>query len=141
MPAWLHRTTKQYIPSSSPASMAKSFDDVFVDADGAASSNVIAILDPDLSAVTGFESKYWITQVFPDDAVTLEDQATRDSIDVAEIVASRDALADDIDRNETFLKAFALVVLDEFNNLRSQHGLAPRTISQLKTAVRNKLDA
>ena len=35
-------------------------------------------------------------------------------------------------------KAFVLVVLDEINALRTQAGLSTRTVSQLKTAVRNK---
>jgi hypothetical protein len=37
------------------------------------------------------------------------------------------------------LKAFALVVLDEVNLLRSQHGLVERTAAQLRTAVKSKL--
>jgi len=39
---------------------------------------------------------------------------------------------------DKLLKAFALVVLDEINALRTQAGLATRTVAQLKTAVRNK---
>ena len=40
---------------------------------------------------------------------------------------------------DSTLKAFALVVLDEINILRVGAGLAERTITQLKTAVKNKL--
>ena len=39
---------------------------------------------------------------------------------------------------DKLMKAFALVVLDEINALRSQAGLSTRTIAQLKTAVKNK---
>jgi hypothetical protein len=39
------------------------------------------------------------------------------------------------------LKAFALIVLDEINILRSVAGLAPRTPAQLKDAHRAKLDS
>lgn len=37
------------------------------------------------------------------------------------------------------LKAFALVVLDEFNILRNALGLPERTVAQLKKAVRERL--
>lgn len=37
------------------------------------------------------------------------------------------------------LKAFSLVVLDEINLLRTHAGLQPRTITQLKNAVKSKL--
>ncbi len=36
-------------------------------------------------------------------------------------------------------KAFALVVLDEVNLLRAQHGLSARTAEQLRTALKAKL--
>lgn len=39
---------------------------------------------------------------------------------------------------DKLLKAFALVTLDEINLLRVKAGLAPRTIEQLKSAVRTK---
>lgn len=41
--------------------------------------------------------------------------------------------------SERILKAFALVVLDEINILRNREGLALRTASQIKTAIKNKL--
>ena len=51
----------------------------------------------------------------------------------------KDEIADiEIQFNDT-LKAFALVVLDEINALRANAGLQPRTITQLKTAVKSKL--
>ena len=37
-------------------------------------------------------------------------------------------------------KAFAQVLLDEINILRSQHALPDRTMGQLSTAIKNKLD-
>lgn len=40
---------------------------------------------------------------------------------------------------ERLIEAFALVMMDEINLLRDQHSLANRTISQLKTAIKNKL--
>lgn len=37
------------------------------------------------------------------------------------------------------IKAFALAVLDEINLLRSEHSLAPRTVQQLRDAIKSKL--
>ena len=37
------------------------------------------------------------------------------------------------------LRALALVVMDEVNNLRALHGSAPRTVSQLKAALKAKM--
>lgn len=118
------------------------------------------IIDPNLSAVTGFPSKYW---TISGDVVSLLDQAGRDAIDLAELNAARDATAATMDAVENWMRAFALVVLDEFNahttNINavaaavknaSTYGAArtamqaiatlpPRTIANLKTGVRNKL--
>ena len=123
MANYLHRTTKQYLTSTSPASLPEP------------EANYIE--DPDLSPVAGFPSIYWI---ITGDIVSLMDQAARDAVDAANLIASRDALADELDRAETFMRAFALIVMDELNILRGQHGLADRTPAQLKTALRNRLD-
>lgn len=40
---------------------------------------------------------------------------------------------------DPLLKAFALVVLDEINLLRTQAGLPARSVAQLKNAVKQKL--
>lgn len=49
------------------------------------------------------------------------------------------ALYDASDPTARLLKAVCLVVLDEVNTLRAQHGLAARTAAQFKTAVLNKI--
>ena len=90
-----------------------------------------------MSAVISQPIKYWSLS---GDIFSLVDQATRDSIDADILTALRDTLADEIDRLETFMRAFALIVLDEINTLRSEHGLPLRTASQLKTALRSKMD-
>ena len=36
-------------------------------------------------------------------------------------------------------KAFAELIMDELNTLRAEHSLPPRTMAQLKTAMKNKL--
>ena len=123
MPAWLHRTDKTVLGSVASADLPESI------------ANYIE--EPDLSAVTGQPAKYWIVT---GDVVLLADLATRDAIDAAELSDQRDEFTNDIDRTDTFLRAFALVVLDEFNSLREKHGLSLRSVAQLKAAVRNKAD-
>ena len=127
MPTWVHRASKSLLTSTSPASLTEP------------QANYVGP-GPDLSAVTGFANKYWVTLAFPDQTVTLADQATRDAIDAAELVSSRDDLADEIDALESYSRAFALIVMDEINILRGQHGLPLRTAAQLKNALRNRLD-
>ncbi|KKM24245.1 hypothetical protein LCGC14_1607060 [marine sediment metagenome] len=98
MPAWLHRTNKTVLRSIASADLPEAI------------ANYIE--EPDLSAVVGQPARYWIVA---GDTVSLADQATRDAIDTAALSAVRDVLADEIDTVETFSRAFALVVLDEFN--------------------------
>ena len=118
------------------------------------------IHNPDLSAVTGFDRRYWVVT---GDAVTLMDEASRAALDAAAVEAARDALADQIDQTEDILRAVVLMTLDEFNahsakinalltaidNASSLAGLKTavaaindlptRTAAQVKTAIRNKL--
>lgn len=93
------------------------------------------IINPDLSSVIGYPNKYWS---IIGDVVSLLAQAERDAIDLAELEAGKDATANTID-TDPYLKAFALIMLDEINILRANDGLNPRTKAQLKTALRGKL--
>ncbi len=115
----LNRTTKQYLTSGNTP------DYPLVD----------WIHSPNLSAVSGFDSKYW---VIIGDSVTLMTQSERDAVDLSESESTKDNIAGMID-SDPYSKAFALVMLDEINILRSEHGLGNRTKPQLKTAVRSKL--
>ena len=66
-------------------------------------------------------------------------QPEKDVVDAAEAQAEsdrKDALASDLGE---ILTAFMLIMLDEINILRGEAGLAPRTIQQLKNALRSKL--
>ena len=94
------------------------------------------IHDPDLSAVVGYGSQYWI---ITGDVVTLMDQAARDAVDTQILSDNRDVVANELDSIEGIMRAFAGVVLDEINTLRAVHSLPDRTLVQLKTAIRNKL--
>ncbi len=122
MPNWVHRTNKRYIKSVASADLPE--------------PEANYIQDPDLSAVTGQPSKYW---VITGDTVTTADQATRDSIDAQLKSDNFDRIANALDATDNITRAFMLVVLDEINLLRQQHALAERTVSQLRNAIRNKL--
>ena len=147
MPRWIHRTDKTVLRSVAAADLPEAI------------ANYIE--EPDLAAVDGQPVKYW---VIVGDVVSLADQATRDSIDAAELSAARDAIADEIDQTQSYTKAFALSVIDEINDLSDKiNGILDaidnatnlsslksavgaitdrptRTAAQLKTAIRNKLD-
>ena len=143
MSDWLNRTTKQYLTNRSPSDMAIIFstDVPFIDGFGGAASNLAWILDPDISAVTGFNSRYW---EIIGDIVSLKSQTERDTIDVA---VAATALASDRTvnkaryENEKALKAIVLLMLDEINILRAQHSLSDRTPAQAKTAFNAKVDS
>ncbi len=94
------------------------------------------IINPDMAAVSDHPVKYW---TITGDIVTLISQAARDAVDAQEDSDRLDGIADQLDQNQSIMKAFAEVVLDEINTLRSQHSLPARTLPQLKTAVRSKL--
>lgn len=79
---WLNRSNKTFIVKNSAADMTSRYgSSVDFHTYG---SNAEWIYDPDMSAVTGQPKKYWITQAFPDDAVTLMDQTARDAVDADE---------------------------------------------------------
>lgn len=63
------------------------------------------IINPDLSTVSGYDSKYWLID---GDAVTLMDEAARDAVDTAEATAAAAAvIATEIARldNDPMLRA------------------------------------
>lgn len=121
MASALHRTTKQYLPSVNTPDFP----------------TIDWIINPDLSAITGFASRYW---TITGDVVTLMNQAARDAVDLALLTSGRDNItAAQVDNVESILRAFVLVTLDEVNILRAAAGLGARTTLQLRTAIRNKL--
>jgi len=147
MPNYLHRTTKEYQRSLSTIDLQEPV--------------VNYIEQPDLSAVTGFNSKYW---TITGDVVSLMSQAERDVVDTVELIANRDSIANEIDQVESYTKAFALAVLDEFNslslkineildaidaganagqiktNVAAIADRPARTVAQLKAVIRSKLN-
>ena len=126
MANYLHRTTKQYETSVSPNSLTE--------------PEANYVVNPDLSAVEGFPSIYW---VITGDVVTLMNKPARDVVD-ADIVTAADLADKESEKSrmdvEKVLIALAKVMLKEFNILRAEHGLPARTLSQLKTAIKNEID-
>jgi hypothetical protein len=118
------------------------------------------IIEPDMSAVVGFPSKYW---VITGDVVSLMSEAERDVLDAAALEAQRDAKAARMDNLEDELRATQMATnlgLNQTNarindfldavdaattlaNLKSAvaliNNLPQRTASDVKTAVRNQL--
>jgi len=72
------------------------------------------IIDPDLSAVTGVPSRYW---VITGDVVTEMDQAAKDAVDAQELADLYDKLADTLEQSDSYDRAIALTLLDGVNNL------------------------
>ena len=122
MPDYLHRITKQYQTSISPSDLKEDI------------SNYIQ--SPDLSEVVGFQAQYW---TIVGDNVGLKTLAERDAIDSIVNSERLDAIANDFDRPQTIIKAFAEVMLDQINALRADHGRPPATMQALKTSIRSKL--
>ena len=76
----------------------------------------------EVSCITGEES--WHDDANP----VSEPIPTQDQIDAEKELYANEAL-----------KGFALVALDEINLLRAQLGLPPRTVQQMKNAIKSKL--
>lgn len=89
---------------------------------------------PDLSRVTGQPAKYWLID---GDSVTLMSASERAAVDAQETTAAKESEAAQADAG--ILKALTLLLLDELNALRERAGMAPRTLEQLRTALRGKL--
>jgi hypothetical protein len=118
------------------------------------------IINPDLSAVEGFPSQYWI---ITGDIVTLMDQAQRDAVDAAALDELRDYTAEVLEQPEAYPRGYALVALDELNahalktnaildavdaattladlktRIAAIADYPQRTIQQMQNAVRSKL--
>ena len=146
MPNYVHRTTKQYLQSWSPNDLPEPL------------ANYIE--NPDLSNVVGVPSLYW---VITGDVITEMSQAEKDAVDDALLQAGRDDTANRAAEPEDIIRALALTLLDELNNhtlkinaildaadtaanindfkasMLAITDYPQRTVSQLKTSLRNKL--
>jgi len=118
---FLHRTTKAYLQSTSPGSLPEAL------------ANYISM--PDMSAVEGVPSKYW---VITGDTVSEMSQAEKDAVDEAVLSSQRDSAVETaIEDLEGNYRQLVKLMLKEINILRAKHNLADRTIAQFKTQIRN----
>ena len=138
MPNYLHRTTKQYLQSVSPASLPKP------------AANYIFM--PDLNAVAGVPSIYWTIM---GDAVSEMSQAEKDAVDEAILSNARDSIIEeDIDNLESTMRQLTQMTIREINILRQQFNtttaevaqltdtsFADRTMAQVKSQMRSDLGA
>ena len=111
--------------------------EVFHDAEGEPTSNANWIHAPDLSAVRGQPTKYWI---ITGDSISLMPRNERDKVDKDEVEDSRDKrIAEDIDDPENNLRQIVKLVVREINILRRQHSLTDRTLAQVRNQLRGGL--
>ena len=82
----------------------------------------------DLTTVNGQVFSEWLAEHGGDPILTLRREA-------------QEALDAQNSRIEALIRAFALVMVDEINLLRTEHSLADRTAAQLRTAIKNKIAA
>ena len=133
---YLHRTTKAYLRSFSPNELPEPL--------------VNYIEDPDLSAVVGVPSRYWI---ITGDVITEMSQAEKDAVDAALTSAARDAVIQaEIDNIEAVMRQLVKMIVSEINILRQQFNtttaevpqltntsFADRTLEQVKAQLRGDL--
>lgn len=146
MPRWLHRTDKTLLISVPQSELSQPL--------------INYVEEPNLSSVIGFPSKYWI---ITGNVVTLMTPAERTVVDLAERRLQRDIVTAELDGMENLIRAFMLIVLDEFNShsikinaildaidgannltqiksgIVAIRDLPARTTAQLRLAIRNKL--
>ena len=136
MPNYLHRTTKQYLQSVSPASLPEP------------AANYIYM--PDLSAVIGIASIYW---VITGDVISEMSQAEKDAVDAARLSDARDdAIDEHVEQSESVVRQMLQMMIRENNILREQFNIttaeiaqltntnfAPRTMVQAKAQLRSDM--
>lgn len=135
MPNYLHRTTKRYLQSVSPASLPEPVEDY--------------IFMPDLSAVEGVPARYW---KITGDVVSEMAQGEKDTVDMQALNDSRDSIIAEIDNLESIMRALTKILISEINILRQQFNattgevqqlttttFADRTLSQVRDQLRNDL--
>lgn len=98
------------------------------------------IINPDMSLVAGYQSKYWI---ITGDVITLMDETARSQADADEafqaITSDRMQQKERLD-GDRLLRAITVVVINEINILRAKAGLTERTANQFKNAIKTQVD-
>ena len=102
------------------------------------------LVDADLSAVAGVSRKYWKHVAGSIVEYTAVEKTAQDAADVAaadvNLRTGAKAQFDGLDTRALFLRAFADILREEINSLRTLHSLPDRTLAQLKTAIQNRVD-
>lgn len=132
---YVHRTTKSYLRSVSPNELPEPL------------ANYIE--DPDLSAVVGVPSVYWIVI---GDVISEMSQGEKDAVDAQLLQERYDSIIQEIDNLESVLRALTKMIISEINILRQQFNtttaeipqatdtnFADRTLEQVKQQLRNDL--
>ena len=79
----------------------------------------------------------------PEEMTSQEKTAVNDAMASAQTLSIRNGAKSQLDGFgdvSLYQRAFADILKDEINILRAQHGLAPRTLTQLKNAIKNRVD-
>ena len=107
------------------------------------SSRGDAIVNPDVSGLSA-DKQYWIHSGGSIREMTASEKQAVDDADNAQAVVDRRGEANkQLDTQDgQVIRAFAEVVMDEINILRDLQKpvLPPRTLIQLKNAIKNKID-
>ena len=103
------------------------------------------LINPDVTLLRSVSTTHWKCS---NAAVMEMTQTEKDTTDAAALLtevlvvrADGEAIVDTRAVGGVVLRAFALVVMDEFNVLRNLHALSNRTIAQLKAAIKDKISA
>lgn len=97
------------------------------------------IINPDMSEVKDFHSKYW---VITGDLVELSTQSGRDSIDLAEqqaAEAAEKAAEEARLSSDAMLKAVVKVMMDELNVIRERIGMQLLTGPYIRNKIKGEL--
>ena len=135
---WVNRTTREFVQQTSSGEMERRFPaEVFHDVEGEPTSNTNWIHAPDLSAVRGQPTKYWI---ITGNSIRLMSKPERDVVDAGEVRERRDnQILGDLDNLESSLRQIVKMIVREINLLRQQHGLTDRTLAQVRSQLRSGL--
>ncbi len=102
------------------------------------------IINPDLSAVAGQPSRYWIIDPALSDTIRLatagEQTTIDDDIAAARLTAEKDGAKTAVDV-ERVVRALVDMLPGEFNLLRTEHAFADRTAAQLTAGIKANIDA
>ena len=102
------------------------------------------VVNPDLSALVAVPRRYWKHVSGSILEYTTGEKSTQDAAEAAaedtNLRSGAKAQMDGLETHSLFMRAFADILREEINTLRTLHSLADRTLAQLKTAIKNRVD-